>query len=165
MRDVRESGETLAHKGFCHCPLPTSPNISLPQGPECYRMVRPYRFSGILSQRRKMKAREACAESPYQAAVRYTHDGKPMIFGQQQGRAFLQTSSETGRPVFQEVKRKYIENLLNHSDWKPWTGRLKTPRHSPRIKVGDTPRICWTCTGRRIHTRGADFRCTLQLRG
>jgi hypothetical protein len=71
---------------------------------------------------RKMKAREACAESPYQAAVRYTDDGRPMIFGQPHGRAFLQTLSETGRPVFQEVKRKYVENVLNYTDWKPWTG-------------------------------------------
>jgi len=74
---------------------------------------------------RKLKAREACAESPCQAAVRYTHDGKPMIFGQPQGRAFLQTSSETGRPVFQEVKRRYVEELLNYSDWKPWAGLLR----------------------------------------
>ncbi len=50
-----------------------------------------------------------------------------MIFGQPQGRAFLQASSEAGRPVFQEVKevkRKYVEELLNYSDWKPWTGPL-----------------------------------------
>ena len=72
-----------------------------------------------------MKAREACAGSPYQAAVRYTHDGRPMIFGQPHGRAFLQTFSETGRPVFQEVKRKYVESVLNYSDWKPWTGPLR----------------------------------------
>jgi len=69
-----------------------------------------------------MKAREACAGSPYQVAVRYTHDGKPMIFGQPHGRAFVEALSETGRPVFQEVKRKYVENVLNYSDWKPWTG-------------------------------------------
>ncbi len=71
-----------------------------------------------------MKAREACAGSPYQAAVRYTHDGRPMIFEKPHGRAFLQTFSETGRPVFQEVKRKYVENVLNYSDWKPWTEPL-----------------------------------------
>ncbi len=74
---------------------------------------------------RGMKAREACAESPIQSAVRYTHDGRPMIFGQMHGRAFLQTSSETGQPVFQEVKRKYVENVLDYSDWKPWTGPLR----------------------------------------
>ncbi len=72
-----------------------------------------------------MKAREACAESPCQAAVRYTHDGRPMIFDQPHGRAFLQTVSETGMPVFQEVKRKYVENVVNYSDWKPWTGPLR----------------------------------------
>jgi len=72
-----------------------------------------------------VKAREACAESPYQAAVRYTHEGRPMVFGQPHGRAFLQTSSETGRPVFQEVKRKYVEDVLNYSDWKPWTGSVR----------------------------------------
>jgi hypothetical protein len=72
-----------------------------------------------------MKAREACAESPYQTAVRYTHDGRPMIFGKSQGRAFLQTSSEAGRPVFQEVKRKYVEDCLNYSDWKPWIGPVR----------------------------------------
>jgi hypothetical protein len=74
---------------------------------------------------RAMKAREACAESPYQVAVRYSQDGKPMIFGQPHGRAFVETLSETGRPVFQEVKRKYVENVLNYSDWKPWTGPLR----------------------------------------
>jgi hypothetical protein len=72
-----------------------------------------------------MKAREACAESPYQTAVRYTDDGRPMIFGQPQGRAFLQASSDPRRPVFQEVKRKYVEELLNYSDWKPWIGPLQ----------------------------------------
>jgi len=72
-----------------------------------------------------VKAREACAESPYQAAVRYTYEGRPMVFGQPHGRAFLQTSSETGRPVFQEVKRKYVEDVLNYSDWKPWTGPVR----------------------------------------
>jgi hypothetical protein len=72
-----------------------------------------------------MKAREACEESPNQAAIRYTHDGRPMIFGKSQGRAFLQTLSEAGRPVFQEVKRKYVEDCLNNSDWKPWTGPLR----------------------------------------
>jgi hypothetical protein len=72
-----------------------------------------------------MKAREACAESPHQAAVRYTSDGRPMVFRKPQGRAFLQTFSETGRPVFQEVKRQYVENVLNYSDWKPWTGALR----------------------------------------
>ncbi len=72
-----------------------------------------------------MKAREACAESLYQAAVRYTHDGRPMIFGQPHGRAFLQTPSETEKPVFQEVKRKYVEDVLNYSDWKPWTGPVR----------------------------------------
>src|SRR5258707_13854560 len=74
---------------------------------------------------RAMKAREACAESPYQVGVRYSQDGKPMIFGQPHGRAFVETLSETGRPVFQEVKRKYVENVLNYSDWKPWTGPLR----------------------------------------
>ncbi len=72
-----------------------------------------------------MKAREACAESPYQAAVRYTDDGRPMIFGQPDGRAFLQICSETGGPPFQKVKRKYVEDFLNYSDWKPWTGPLR----------------------------------------
>ena len=48
-----------------------------------------------------------------------------MVFGQPHGRAFLQTSSETGRPVFQEVKRKYVEDVLNYSDWKPWTGSVR----------------------------------------
>jgi hypothetical protein len=48
-----------------------------------------------------------------------------MVFRKPQGRAFLQTFSETGRPVFQEVKRKYVEYVLNYSDWKPWTGALK----------------------------------------
>ena len=48
-----------------------------------------------------------------------------MIFGQPHGRAFVETLSETGRPVFQEVKRKYVENVLNYSDWKPWTGPLR----------------------------------------
>ncbi len=72
----------------------------------------------------EMKAREACAGSLYQAAVRRTHDGRFMIFGKTHGRAFIQTFSETGRPDFQEVKRKFVEEVLNYNDWKPWTEPL-----------------------------------------
>ena len=71
-----------------------------------------------------MKPREACAESLYQAAVRRTLDGRFMIFGKPHGRAFLETFSETGRPVFQEVKRKFVEEFLNYNDWEPWTEPL-----------------------------------------
>jgi hypothetical protein len=71
-----------------------------------------------------MKARDACEGSPYQTAVRFTDDGKPMIFGKPQGRAFIQTLSDDGTPIFQEVKRKYVESLLSYSDWKPWASLL-----------------------------------------
>jgi hypothetical protein len=73
-----------------------------------------------------MNAREACDESLYQSAVRRTEDGRLMIFGKTFGRAFIEACSEEGRPVFHEVKRKYIEHFLNCSDWKPWTDHAQS---------------------------------------
>jgi hypothetical protein len=70
----------------------------------------------------KMKAREACAESRHKAAIRYTIDGRPMIFDQTEGRVFLQTSTSGRAPEFREVKVSLQEEFLNYSDWKPWTG-------------------------------------------
>jgi hypothetical protein len=69
-----------------------------------------------------MKARQACAESQHKAAVRYTIDGRPMIFDQTEGRVFLQTSTSGRAPEFREVKVSLQEEFLNYSDWKPWTG-------------------------------------------
>ena len=68
-----------------------------------------------------MKAREACAKSPHRAAVRYTVDGRPMLFGEVRGGIFLQTSAAGTEPVFNEVKPEYVEDFLNYNDWKPWT--------------------------------------------
>jgi hypothetical protein len=70
----------------------------------------------------KMKAREACTDSQHKAAVRYTIDGRPMIFDQTEGRVFLQTSTSGREPEFREVKVSLQEEFLNYSDWKPWTG-------------------------------------------
>jgi hypothetical protein len=68
-----------------------------------------------------MKAREASAKSPYRAAVRYTDDGRPMLFGERDGRVFIETSATGAEPVFQEVKQQYLQEFLEYADWKPWT--------------------------------------------
>jgi hypothetical protein len=73
-----------------------------------------------------MKAREACKGSPHQAAVRYTDDGRPMLFGESHGRIFLQTSPAGTEPIFQEIKAEVVEDFLNYSDWKPWTEPIGT---------------------------------------
>ena len=69
-----------------------------------------------------MKARQACAESQHKAAFRYTIDGRPMIFDQAEGSVFLQTSTSGREPAFRKVKVSLVEDFLNYSDWKPWTG-------------------------------------------
>jgi hypothetical protein len=44
-----------------------------------------------------------------------------MLFGESHGRVFLQTSPVGSDPIFQEVKKPYVDDFLNYNDWKPWT--------------------------------------------
>lgn len=66
-----------------------------------------------------MKAKEATALSQYQTAVR-TQNGKPMIYSSAVGRVFMQTSLPGDEPVFQEVKREFVDSFLDYADWQPW---------------------------------------------
>lgn len=70
-----------------------------------------------------MTAREACAESPYKAAVAYTTDGRLVYFSTTAHRAFLQTSPAGSKEVFQEAKVATLETFLAMYDWKPWIER------------------------------------------
>jgi hypothetical protein len=66
-----------------------------------------------------MEGRRAAAESLLHAALRF-HDGQPMIYSTIAEKIFIQMNDSLEAPVFEQIDRGSVEDLLSRDDWEPW---------------------------------------------
>ncbi len=70
-----------------------------------------------------MDGRRAATVSLLHTALRFER-GRPMIYSELAEKMFVQTNDSLEVPVFEEIRRDFIEDYLSCNDWEPLDGPL-----------------------------------------